>query len=66
MSKHEQHAGHTATAANKAGGCCGGAHDHEEAGAAEQGKKLSKTSHGSHTHSAHGADDSCGCGSKHK
>ena len=66
MSKHEQHIGHPATAAGKAGDCCGGTHDHEETGVKEQGKKPSAASPGSHTHASHAAGGSCGCGGKHK
>ena len=67
MSKHEQHLGHPATAAGKAGGCCGGAHDHEsakpEANAAKQTSNPTAASPG---HAAHATGGSCGCGSKHK
>jgi hypothetical protein len=66
MSKHEQHAGHPATTAGKAGDCCGATHDHEETVAAEQGKKPSAASPASHTHASHAAGGSCGCGGKHE
>ena len=68
MPKHEQHAGHPATTAGKAGDCCGGDHDHdhEETVTTEQGKKLSAASPASHTHAPHAAGGSCGCGGKHK
>ena len=53
MPKHEQHSGQPGTAARKEGGCCGGGHDHELAKlvthVAEQGKKPSTASPGSHT-----------------
>jgi hypothetical protein len=63
MSKHEQHAGHAATAAGKANDCCSGTHDHEETGRNEQGKKPPAPSS---KHDSHAASDSCGCGGKHK
>ena len=66
MSKHEQHVGHPATTAGKAGDCCGGDHDHEETAATEQGKKPSAASPASHAHASHAAGGSCGCGGKHK
>jgi hypothetical protein len=70
MSKHEQHAGRSATATGKEGGCCGGARDHgsakPETNAAEPGKKPSAASQGPHTHSAHATGGSCGCGDKYK
>lgn len=66
MSKHEQHAGHPATAEGKAGDCCGGTHGHEEMGVKEQDKKPSAESLGPHTHAPRAAHGSCGCGGKHK
>lgn len=70
MWKHEQHTSHAEKPAAKEVGCCGGVQDHEcakpEANAAEMGKKPSMASQRSHTHSAHAADGSCGCGGKHK
>lgn len=70
MRKHEQRTSHMEKPTAKEDGCCGGVQDHEcakpEANAAEMGKKPSMASQGSHTHSAHAADGSCGCGGKHK
>lgn len=70
MLKHEQHSGQSVTATGKESGCCGGVQDHEcakpEKNTAEMGKKPSMASQGSHTHSTHAADGSCGCGGKHK
>ncbi len=70
MSKHEQHSRHPAKTAEKEGGCCGGAQNHEcakpETKATEQDKKPPMASQGPHTRPAHAAGGSCGCGGKHK
>jgi hypothetical protein len=70
MRKHEQHTANAEKPATKEDGCCGGAQDHEcakpETNAVEMDKKPSMSSQVTHTHSAHAARDSCGCGGRHK
>lgn len=70
MSNLEQSSKDAAKTASKAGGCCGGAHDHEcdkpDSATAGQDRKPAEAKHGSHTHAGHATGGSCGCGGRHK
>lgn len=70
MSNLEQSSKNAAKTASKAGGCCGGAHDHEcdkpDSATAGRDRKPAVAGHGTDTHAGHATGGSCGCGGRHK